>query len=369
MRDFKSYKKIVIKIGSALSIDPETYEFRNEWLKSLFADIAKLREDGSEVVLVTSGSVASGCRELNIKRQDLSLTDMHAVASYGQTFLIDHLRSLAQQNNLKIAQVLITSDDCQSRMRYLNTRNTLKRIFNFDLVPVINENDAVVTDEIRFSDNDFLSSRVVQLINADLLIILSDVAGLYDKNPKLHKDAKSIKLVKKFTDDLFELAQEDVLSLGTGGMKSKLNAAKVANKSGCDTLITSGKVLNPLSSYLKRKEGTLFKAQTDSPSAWKSWVLSLRTCGGVIIDAGAVSALKRGKSLLPVGIKATKGRFRCGDPVSIMSESGKKIACGLVTFDVKEVDKIKGNKSEDLAKILGYPCKSVVVHADDLCLL
>jgi glutamate 5-kinase len=369
MSDFlANYQNIIIKIGSSLIIDNDDYKFRNQWLETLAEDISQLRKEGKNIILVLSGAVATGCKYLQLNRKNLNVSQMAAIAAYGQTYLINHLQEIFQKSDLKIAQLLITSEDCQDRQRYLNMRQTISKLAKFDIIPIINENDSVTTSEIKFGDNDQLSAQVSQLVSADLLILLSDVAGLYDKNPHIAKDAKLVKNVAKIDAKIHKLAGSSAKKFGSGGMKSKILAAEIATNSGAEVIIASGLIENPLKKIADQENHTLFNACKNAISARENWLTHLKPSGKIHIDAGAAKAVSSGKSLLAVGIVSVAGGFNEGDAVEIISDD-KVMARGLVNFSNMELEKIIGKHSNEISEILSYQARNSVIHCDNYILL
>ncbi|MBT4989021.1 MAG: glutamate 5-kinase [Rickettsiales bacterium] len=365
MDDFSKYSRIVIKIGSSVLIDPKSYEFRSKWLKSFAQDVSGLIKKGHEVIIVASGSIASGCLKLGKQKGAFTLEDYQALAAYGQLFLSNNFHSVFSDVNLKIAQLLLTVDDYQMRRRFLNAKFTINRLLDFGIIPIVNENDTVATDEIRFGDNDNLAAKIAVLSDADLLIILSDVNGLYDKNPKHNQDAKLIREIKEIDDATFSLVGKVCYGLGTGGMESKLRAISNAGKSGVDAIIASGLFLNPLQ-RLESKDYSFYKASSDKLTAKRKWLLHLNNKGVVTIDEGAEIALKKGNSLLAVGIKSINGNFVKGDIVKIINIGNEVLGQGIVNYGNEDLARIKGLQNSDQERVLHCPTMSSVVHIDNL---
>jgi glutamate 5-kinase len=368
MFDLSSYKRIVIKIGSALIIDNKG-NVRTKWLETLADDVARLRKDyDMEIIIVTSGSIAVGCKYLNIHRKSLKIAEKQAVASYGQTYLIKHFQDAFAKAKQNISQILVTIDDSENRRRYLNANNTINKLLEMDIVPVINENDTVATKEIRFSDNDRLAARIAQMTSSNLLVLLSDIDGMYTANPKLDKSATMLHEVDEITDEILAMAGDSISDVGTGGMYSKLIAGQIALASGSDMIITKGEYDNPLTKLNQDKIATLFKSKSDPISARKKWIMCLEVSGKIIIDNGAKKALGKGNSLLAVGIKRITGKFSKGDSVLIKSLDGELIARGLINYDFDEAEKLKGQSSSSIQQILGYDGQDEIIHRDNMVL-
>lgn len=355
-----NYQKIVIKIGSSVIIS-EKNTMRKKWLKELAREIKKLQKSGVQVVLVCSGAIACACKALGRERADLDISELQAYAAYGQAILIETIKKQFKAAKLEAAQMLITSADAGNRKRYLNMRSTINNLLDLNIVPVINENDSVATEEITFGDNDGLSVQVAHLISADLLILLSDVAGLYDANPKTEANAKLLTNIKKIDDKIYALAQKDTSKYGTGGMFSKIKAADLATSAGTDVLITKG--AENIFALEKNKPYSFFKGATKKLSAKKRWISHLKIAGQVAINDQAVKALKEKEiSILPVGVTAFSGNFKFGDLITITNEKGKILAKGLAHLSSSELKKALGKNSQELGK------KYIVIHRDNLLL-
>ena len=359
-------KIIVIKIGSSLLVD-KNKKIRKKWLSSFAKDIKELKNKNKKIVIVSSGAIALGCIKMNYNKKNLKLDKSQAMASIGQIELMNLFSNTFLKYNLDISQILLTLDDTEERRRSLNAKRTFENLFNLNFIPIVNENDTTATSEIKYGDNDRLASRVAQITNADTLILLSDVDGLYTKNPKLFKDAKLIKKVKNFNKDLKNINFKGVNEFGSGGMNTKIEAAKICQFSGCDMIIANGLYLNPIKKIINKKNCTLFISQVSKLDARKKWIISsVSPKGELIIDEGAVKALKNGKSLLAAGIKKVNGKFKKGDHVKILNKLNNEFARGLSSFSSKEIEKILGQHSREIEKILGYTAKSEVVHKDDM---
>lgn len=364
-------RRWVVKIGSALLTD-DGRGLNRAGIGHWVTQIVSLLEQQVEVVLVSSGSVAEGLSRLGRTSRPDSLHELQAAAAVGQMGLVQAYESCFQQHDRHTAQILLDHDDLSNRQRYLNARNTLKTLLGWGVVPVVNENDTVVTDEIRFGDNDTLASLVANLIDADVLMILTDQDGLFDKNPSVHPDAKLVRQAVSTDDSLAVMAGESAGHLGRGGMVTKLRAARLAARSGTDTLIANGRYDNILARlYQGEALGTLLEAQTAPQTARKQWLAGqLQVRGALVLDAGAVKVLReQGKSLLPVGVKGIEGGFSRGDLVSCVAESGEEVARGLVNYSAGEAGRIMGNPSSEIVDILGYCDDEELIHRDNLVLV
>jgi len=362
-------KTLVVKIGTRL-VATEKSETRTEWMASLAADIAGLRARGVQVVLVSSGAVALGRPKLKLGNGALPLAEKQAAAAAGQPLLMQAWAKAFAAHDIDVSQILLTLDDAEQRRRYLNARTTLQHLLQHKLVPIVNENDTVATAEIKFGDNDRLAARVASMLGADTLVLLSDVDGLYDKNPSQHKDAKHIPLIETITKDIENMGAGPATGFSNGGMITKIEAARIATNFGCDVIITKGEDLHPLRLLSEGARASLFKAHGSPLQARKHWIQSaLHLPGAVVIDDGAVNALKQGKSLLPAGIKGIKGEFDRGDTVGVEALDGTLIAKGIAAYHAGETAKIIGKKSSDIAGILGYEGEDNFIHRDDLVML
>ena len=359
-------KKIVIKIGSS-TIVGNNGKFKKSWLLSLIQDIKRLRKNKQEIVIVSSGSIALGQNYLKIKNKKVKVEMSQAVASVGQIYLINEFQKLFKKNKIKIGQILITPDDTEQRRRALNARRTFENLFKLKAIPVVNENDTTATSEIKYGDNDRLAARVAQIIGADLLIILSDVDGLYEEA----SNKKSlIKEVTTINEKVFSLVKNTSNTYGSGGMFTKLEAAKICMNAGCNMLIASGKSFNPIQRMISKKLYTWFKPKISNLDARKKWIISsLSSTGKIFIDHGASQALKSGKSLLPAGIIKITGNFKKGDNIIIVDKNNIDIARALSSFSSDEINKIKGLQSSQIENILGYSSKSEIVHRNDIVIL
>ncbi len=362
----KNSKVIVIKIGSSLLVDNKQ-NIRIKWLSSFAKDIKKLKTKNKKIIIVSSGAIALGCKKMNYKKTNLKLDKSQAVASIGQIELMNLFSQSFSKFKLNISQILLTLDDTEERRRSINAKRTFENLFQLNFIPVVNENDTIATSEIKYGDNDRLASRVAQITNADTLILLSDVDGLFTKNPKLFKDAKLIKKINNFDKDIKNINMKGITEFGKGGMITKIEAAKICNLSGCNMIIANGLHLNPIDKIIKKNNCTLFISKISKLHARKKWIISsVSPKGEIIIDDGAKKALINGKSLLAAGIKKVSGKFDKGDHIKILDIKRKEFARGLSSFSSEEVHKIIGCHSNEIQKILGYVSKSEVVHKDDM---
>jgi glutamate 5-kinase len=359
-------KKIVIKLGSSTIVDSNG-KFKKKWLLSLIQDIKQLRKNNQEVVIVSSGSIALGQSYLKIKNKKVKLEMSQAVASVGQIYLINEFQKLFEKYRIKIGQILITPDDTEQRRRALNARRTFENLFQLKAIPIVNENDTTATSEIKYGDNDRLAARVAQIIGADLLIILSDIDGLYEK---VSNKKSLIKEVGIINDKIFSLVDKKINTYGSGGMLTKLEAAKICMHAGCNMLIANGKKFNPIKKIISKKLYTWFKPKISNLDARKKWIISsLSSASRVYVDQGASNALKSGKSLLPAGIIKIVGNFKKGDNIIIVDNNNIDIARALSSFTSEEINKIKGLQSNQIENILGYASKSEIVHKNDIVIL
>lgn len=362
-------KCLVIKIGSALLVDEAGQCINHAWLASLIDDIKGFKSKGIKVVIVSSGAIALGKMALKLNGQELSLDAKQAAAATGQIELINLYQTLLGENDIKAAQVLLTLDDTENRQRYINLRNTVSKLLEMDIVPIINENDSVATSEIRYGDNDRLAARVAQMLAADTLVLLSDIDGLYTDDPRINSAARLIPDVPNLTDDIMDMGKASRSQHGSGGMATKLSAAKIAVKNGCRMLITSGHALHPLTHFMQSQQGTWFHAEGTPANAKQRWLEHhLRSEGEIVIDAGAVTALIKGASLLPVGITKMSGQFCKGSPITIVDSKATVLAKGLSNYPSDDLQKIIGKQSHELSAILLYTGCSEAVHRDNLVL-
>lgn len=363
----KKAKRIVLKIGSSLLVDEDTGCLKSTWLNALADDVAAAHKKGREVIIVTSGASALGRKALSMKSGKLPLPEKQAAAAVGQIRLSRAYQEIFAERGLRVAQMLLAIDDFENRKRYLNASHTLHTLLAMGVVPVINENDAVATSEFKVGDNDRLSARVAQMASADALVLFSDIKGLYTADPRKNPDATLIKTVKKMTPEIEAMAGVAGSSVGTGGMVTKLMAARICMEAGCAMAIALGKVMYPLSALEKSGECTWFLPSTTPVRARKAWIAaSFKTKGTLVLDAGAVKALETGKSLLPAGVKRIEGVFERGDAVALADESGVLLGRGLTTYSSYEAAQIAGHHSRDIEKLLGYHGAQEIVHRDNL---
>ena len=362
----KNSKIIVIKIGSSLLVDNKN-KIRKKWLSSFAKDIKKLKSQNMKIVIVSSGAIALGCKKMNYNKSNLKLDKSQAIASVGQIELMNLFSQTFLKFKLNISQILLTLDDTEERRRSINAKRTFENLFKLDYIPIVNENDTIATSEIKYGDNDRLASRVAQITSADTLVLLSDVDGLFTKNPKIFKDAKLIKKVKNLNKDIQNVDIKGMNELGSGGMNTKIEAAKICNLAGCNMVIANGLYLNPINRIDIENNCTWFFSKITKLHARKKWIISsISPKGELIIDDGAKKALTNGKSLLAAGIKKVSGKFSKGDHIRILDIKNKECARGLSSFSSDEIIKIIGCHSNQIEKILGYVSKSEVVHKDDM---
>lgn len=365
MAALKDAKRLVVKIGSALLVD-QTTGLRDTWLKALAEDVAEIRASGTDVILVSSGSIALGRGVLGLPRTELPLEQSQAAAAVGQIRLARAYEEALAPHGITTAQVLVTLEDSEDRRRYLNSRATMETLLSLGVTPIVNENDTVATDEIRYGDNDRLAAQVAVTIGADCLVLLSDVDGFYSDNPQVNSDAQHYEVIEKITPEIEAQAGDAASGLSKGGMKTKIMAAKLATDGGCAMAITLGTPLNPLKSLKEGARATWFTAQTNPQAARKRWIAAMKPQVQVTVDAGAQAALKSGKSLLPIGITSVSGKGQRGDPVAILSLTGEHLGIGLSRYSSDEAQAIKGMRTQDIAATLGYEGRSVFIHRDDM---
>lgn len=369
MNPLAAAKRLIIKIGSALLVD-DAGAIRRDWLAALAADVARLRADGRQVLIVSSGSIAVGRWRLGLTGARPSLAEKQAAAATGQIELAHAYQTALAAHNITVAQVLLTGEDTEDRRRHLNARATLDTLLDQGAVPVINENDTVATAEIRFGDNDRLAARVAQMISADTLVLLSDIDGLYTADPRKDPAAQHIPTVARITKAIADMAGEPPPGYSSGGMVTKIKAARIAMDAGCRMAIALGKPHGPLGALLSGAGRATWFEPTRSPlSARKAWIAgTLSLSGTLIIDPGAITALHAGKSLLAAGLTAVDGPFHRGDPVLIVGPDGARLGCGLSGYDSAEMALIVGVRSQEIAARLGHASRGPVVHRDDLVL-
>jgi len=362
-------RRIVVKVGSALLVDAATGRLNRAWLETLVADIVRLRRQGKEVVLVSSGAIALGRRHLGLPRGPLRLEESQAAAAVGQIRLAHAYKELLEAEGVPVAQVLLTLEDSEQRRRYLNARATLTTLLACGAVPVINENDTVATAEIRYGDNDRLAARVAQMVSADCVLLLSDIDGLYTADPNKDPAARFIPLVREITPDIEAMAGDSASEVGRGGMATKVVAARIAVAAGCHFCIAAGAPRHPVRRIEQGGRCTWFRPAATPVAARKQWIAgTLRPTGELRIDDGALRALRSGKSLLPAGVTATSGRFERGDTVSVCTADGREVARGIVAYGDADAARIIGRRSADIAALLGYAGRDELVHRDDLVL-
>lgn len=363
--DVRAAKRLVIKIGSALLVDRAT-GLKQGWLSALAMDVAEAKVGGADVVLVSSGSIALGRKVLGLPEGALTLEQSQAAAAVGQIRLARAYEEVLAPHGITTAQVLVTLEDTEDRRRYLNSRATMETLLGLGVVPIVNENDTVATDEIRFGDNDRLAAQIAVTVGADQLILLSDVDGFYSANPKEDPNAERFDIVTRITPEIEAMAGDPISGMSKGGMKTKLLAAKTAVAGGCAMAIMEGSVLRPLAALAKGANRTWFVAGADPQAARKRWINAMKPRGELRLDAGAVVALRAGKSLLPAGVTEVTGSFGRGDPVAILSPEGAVLGKGLAGYAAVEARAIAGHRSGDIAGILGYPGRAALVHRDDM---
>ena len=368
--DLLATRRVVVKIGSALVVDDHTAAPREAWLTGVAQDVAAMRARGAEVILVSSGAIALARRALGLTRRTLRLEEKQAAAAVGQIRLAGAWAAALAGVGLNAAQLLLTLEDSEDRRRYLNARATLGTLLSLGCIPVINENDTVATAEIRFGDNDRLAARVAEMVEADALVLLSDIDGLYTADPRRDPAAAHLPLVPHVTDAIMAMGGEPPPGYSSGGMRTKLMAARIATGAGCAMAIALGKQERPLRAMEQGARCTWFLPEGEGRSARKRWIAgSLAPLGVLVVDAGAVRALARGSSLLPAGVRAVEGSFGRGDPVSVRDEAGHEVARGLSAYDAEAARLIAGHRSEELEKILGWRGRDEVIHRDDLVVL
>ncbi|MBC2887362.1 glutamate 5-kinase [Ochrobactrum sp. CM-21-5] len=366
LKQLKDYRRIVVKIGSALLVD-RAKGLKRDWLESLGQDIAALHHAGVEVLVVSSGAIALGRTVLGLPKKALKLEESQAAAAAGQIALAKAYADVLDSHGIRSGQILVTLSDTEERRRYLNARATIDTLLKLRAVPIINENDTVATTEIRYGDNDRLAARVATMMGADLLILLSDIDGLYTAPPHKNPDAEFLPLVETITPQIEAMAGAAASELSRGGMKTKLDAGKIANAAGTAMIITSGTRMAPLSAIDRGERATLFEPSHAPVNAWKTWISgNLEPAGRLTVDAGAAKALKSGKSLLPAGVQAIDGHFERGDTVAVLNEAGREIARGLIAYDAADARKIAGHKSDEISAILGYDARTAMIHRNDL---
>ena len=362
------FRRLVIKVGSTLLVDDQG-QLNRTWLDKLADDVALLASEGHEILIVSSGAIAIGSSVLGINKKRARLEDLQAAAAAGQVQLVHAYQEALRRHDISAAQILLTPDDTEDRRRFLNARRTLGKLLERSVIPVINENDTVATTEIRYGDNDRLAARIAQLVMADALILLSDVDGFYTADPGTDENAEHIPEVTSIGSDTLAMAGETRSDVGTGGMATKVQAASIATHAGCSTIIASGIILHPLKALKDGARCTIFRATATPAAARKQWLAgALEVRGEIHVDQGAVSALRDGSSLLPVGIVTVEGNFRRGDVVALKDASGLEIGRGLAEYSADDAAKLVGIRSDQIEQVLGYRERATMVHRDELVL-
>jgi glutamate 5-kinase len=362
-------KRVIVKVGSALLVDAEKGRLNRAWLESFVADIARMRKRGQEVILVSSGAIALGRRHLGLNQGKLKLEESQAAAAVGQIRLAHAYKELLEAHEITVAQILLTLGDTEQRRRYLNARGTINTLLSLGAVPVINENDTVATAEIRYGDNDRLAARVAQMAAADCLVLLSDIDGLYTANPNEDPQAEFLARVLDITPAIEAMAGGATSAVGSGGMQTKIAAAKIAVGAGCHLCISKGAHQSPLKRIEEGARCTWFVPTSTPSAARKQWIAgTLRPAGAISVDEGAVRALMQGKSLLPAGVTRAVGRFDRGDTVSIVGPDGVEVARGICAYSDSDTARIIGRKSAEIETVLGFRGRDEIVHRDDLVL-
>jgi glutamate 5-kinase len=363
-------RRVVIKVGSALLVDAKTGRLNRTWLESLIEDLLRLRRRGQQLILVSSGAIALGRRHLGLAAGALRLEESQAAAAVGQIRLAHAYKELLEPHEVTVAQVLLTLEDSEQRTRYLNARATLETLLSLNAIPVINENDTVATAEIRYGDNDRLAARVAQMASADCLVLLSDVDGLYTADPNRDAEAQFIERVEHITPQIEAMAGRANSDVGSGGMATKIAAAKIAVGAGCHMCIAAGHHQHPLKRLESRARCTWFMPHSTPVAARKQWIAgTLRPAGAVHIDAGALRALREGRSLLPAGVIGTLGRFESGDTVSVLATDGIEVARGVTAYSDADTARIMGRRSAEIESLLGFRGREELIHRDDMVIV
>ena len=366
--ELKNLRRLVIKIGSSLLVNQDG-RLDRDWLSGLAEDIAAMHDAKQQLLIVSSGAILIGSNVLGINPRRSRLEELQAAAAAGQVQLVHAYQEALAEHDIVAAQVLLTLDDTENRRRFLNAKGTLNRLLEHRVVPVINENDTVATEEIRYGDNDRLAARVAQMVMADGLVLLSDVDGFYTADPGKHSDAKHIPTVTRISDEMFAMAGESQSGIGSGGMATKLQAARIATHAGCSTIVASGAVERPLHALASGGKCTVFNAEGTPAAARKQWLAGiLEVRGELRLDPGAATALANGSSLLPVGLVEVVGNFRRGDAVTLVGANGEELGRGLAAYASEEATEIIGCRSDQIEPKLGYRGRTVMVHRDDLVL-
>ena len=368
--EWRNARRIAIKIGSALLTDGASGALKQAWLEAIASDVAALRAQGRDVILISSGAIALGRGALGLPKGALKLEEAQAAASVGQITLAHAYQAVFAGQELTAAQILVTPGDTEERRRYLNARNTIETLFKLGAIPVVNENDTVATAEIRYGDNDRLAARVASMVTADCLVLLSDIDGLYTAPPAQNPDAKRLDVVTAITPQIEAMAGDVGSELSRGGMVTKLAAAKIAVAAGTNMVIASGKVIHPLRALDEGAPCTWFLASASPVTARKRWIAgTLEPRGVIVIDEGARAALQIGRSLLPAGVKSVSGQFERGEAVIIRGEDGLEVGRGLIAYNAEETAQIAGRNSMEIVTVLGYAGRAALIHRDDMALL
>ena len=368
--DLAAARRVVVKIGSALLVEQNSGAIHRRWLNALGDDLAALRARGAEAIVVSSGAIAVGRRHLDLTRRTIKLEESQAAAATGQIRLAHAYQETLARHGLTVAQILLTPDDTEQRRRHLNARNTLGTLLRLGAIPIINENDTVATSEIRFGDNDRLAARVAAMMNADALVLLSDIDGLYSGDPRDDAAAVLVPEVVRVTAEIEAMAGKAPPGYSSGGMVTKLAAARIANQGGCHMAIADGRIEHPLRALIEGGRCTWFLAEVEPRTARKRWIAgSMSPSGRIAVDAGALGALRRGKSLLPAGVTLVEGGFERGDAVSVADPGGAEVARGLIAYSAADARRIMGHRSGEIETLLGYRGREEMIHRDDLVLL
>jgi len=366
--ELSRFRRLVVKVGSSL-LTGDNGRVHRDWLEGLADDISALHSAGHEVLIVSSGAIAIGSNVLGINKRRARLEDLQAAAAAGQVQLVHAWQEVLGEHGITAAQILLTPEDTENRRRFLNARGTLARLLDRSVIPIVNENDTVATEEIRYGDNDRLAARVAQLVMADALILLSDVDGLYTADPGKDPAAEHIPQVREITAAVLAMAGETRSDIGSGGMATKVQAARIATHAGCSTVVAPGAIAGPLKALAAGGRCTVFRAEGTPAAARKQWLAgALEVRGSLRLDDGAVRALSGGKSLLPVGLVEVVGDFRRGDVVSLLDSSGRELGRGLAEYSSDEATSLAGCQSDQIEKRLGYRGRAVMVHRDELVL-
>jgi glutamate 5-kinase len=363
------FRRIVLKIGSALLVDRSRGRLNHAWLAALAEDVAELHGRGADVLVVSSGSIALGRSVLGLPAGPLRLEESQAAAAVGQIALARIWSEVLAHHAITAGQILVTLADTEQRRRYLNARATVLKLLDYRAIPVVNENDTVATSEIRYGDNDRLAARVATMIGADLLVLFSDIDGLYTAPPAADPAARHIPVVERITPEIDAMAGGPASELSRGGMRTKIDAGKIAAGGGTHMLIADGRPKNPLTRVVEGARCTWFLSPSTPATARKTWIAgALEPKGALLVDTGAAAALRGGASLLPVGVRALEGAFTRGDAVTIRALDGTVLGCGLVAYDAHEAARILGRSSREIQALLGYPGRAEMIHRDDLAL-